>query len=122
MPKNSELETTLAFQIRAAGLPEPVRYYKDAIPGRKFEFDFAWPSCRLLVEVQGGEWAGQGPNQQGKKWQSGHKTGQGITRDAEKSVLASIAGWHVWPVTGGQVTKGIALTWLQTWFEIMEGK
>jgi len=46
----SALEAELALQIKALGLPEPVREYR-AIKGRKFRFDFAWLEHRLLVEI-----------------------------------------------------------------------
>ena len=46
----SDLEDTLAFQLDALGLPEPIREYP-AIKGRKFRFDFAWVERKLLVEV-----------------------------------------------------------------------
>lgn len=49
----SDLEQLFAFQVKAAGLPEPEREYR-AIKGRKFRFDFAWVERKLLVEVNGG--------------------------------------------------------------------
>jgi len=51
----SPLERALATQMRAAGLPEPVAQF-EAVPGREFRWDFAWPGHKLLVEVNGGTW------------------------------------------------------------------
>ena len=99
----SKLEDTLANQIHLAGLPPPVREFK-AVPGRRFSFDFAWPSHRLLLEVQGGTW-GAG--------RSGHSTGSGINRDCEKVSLAVLAGFQVMLADAKQVTSGMALRWLQ---------
>ena len=79
----SQLEAELALQIKALGLPEPIREYQ-AIKGRKFRFDFAWLEHRLLVEVNGGTYT-----------KGAHSTGQGIARDYEKANLATLDGWRV---------------------------
>ena len=97
----SKLELTLAFQIRAAGLITPVVEFK-AVPGRRYRWDFAWPEQKLLVEVQGGIWT-----------KGGHSTGKGITRDAEKANLATLAGYRCITVTGDQIKSGQALRWIQ---------
>lgn len=91
-------------QIRMAGLPDPVREFK-AILGRRFRWDFAWPEHKLLVEVQGGIWQ-----------RGGHSTGKGITRDAEKLNLASLAGYRSLAFTADQIRGGQALAWLQQFF------
>lgn len=84
--KPSQLEERMAGILAEAGIPF-TREYK-AIPGRKFPWDFAIGAdpeqTRLLVEVQGGTWSRQ---------RSGHSTGAGIARDAEKLNLATKAGW-----------------------------
>lgn len=103
MAINSPGEELLAFQIRASGLPQPEREVC-VIPNRKFRFDFAWtdPAYRLLVEVQGGVFK-----------RGGHSTGVGITRDAEKLALATLAGYRVFFVTTNQVREGKAIQWIQ---------
>ena len=53
----SALEDTFAFQLDAAGLTGYVREYQ-AIPGRKFRFDFCFREARLLVEINGGTFNG----------------------------------------------------------------
>ena len=95
----SQLEAELALQIKALGLPEPIREYQ-AIKGRKFRFDFAWldPEDRLLVEVNGGTYT-----------QGAHSTGQGIARDYEKCNLATLAGWRVLSFDGKAVKSGEAV-------------
>ena len=93
----SALEAELALQIRALGLPEPVREYQ-AIKGRKFRFDFAWLEQRLLVEVNGGTYT-----------QGAHSTGQGIARDYEKANLAVLQGWRVLSFDGKSVKSGEAV-------------
>lgn len=93
----SQLEAELALQIRALGLPEPVREYQ-AITGRKFRFDFAWLEHRLLVEVNGGTYT-----------KGAHSTGQGIARDYEKANLAVLQGWRVLSFDGKSVKSGEAV-------------
>ena len=95
----SALEAELALQIKALGLPEPIREYQ-AIKGRKFRFDFAWldPEHRLLVEVNGGTYT-----------QGAHSTGQGIARDYEKANLAVLQGWRVLTFDGKAVKSGEAV-------------
>lgn len=97
----SELEETLAWQVKATGLPEPVRELRFA-PGRRFRADFAWPHAMLLVEVDGGTWvAGR------------HNRGAGIEADAEKQSIAAVLGWRVIRVTAIQVDDGRALRWIE---------
>lgn len=95
----SNLEDLLAFHMRAAGLPTPVRELAFAKP-RRWRMDFAWPEHMLAIEVDGGTWT------------SGrHSRGAGIEGDAEKACAAAILGWRVMRVTGGMVKDGRALEW-----------
>jgi len=93
----SALEAELALQIRALGLPEPVREYQ-AIKGRKFRFDFAFIDAKLLIEVNGGTYT-----------KGAHSTGQGIARDYEKANLATLDGWRVLMFDGKAVKSGEAV-------------
>lgn len=93
----SELEETLAFQIRATGLPEPEREYQ-AVPKRKFRYDFAFVQEKLLVEVQGGIWI-----------RGSHARPKGITRDMTKLNLAQLAGWRVLQFSPAMVRSGEAV-------------
>jgi len=93
----SELEDTFAFQLDAAGLTGYVQEYQ-AIPGRKFRFDFAWKQQRLLVEINGGTYNG-----------GAHGRGVGINRDYEKNNLAQIGGWRVLSFDTKMVKSGEAL-------------
>jgi len=98
----SNLQATLAWQMKAAGIIFVEEF--EAIPGRKLRFDFAVPSASLLIEVQGGTFA---------KDRSGHSTGMGINRDCAKTVIAQLAGWKVFPVDTKQIHSGLALMWIQ---------
>jgi len=53
--------------------------------GRKYIYDFAWPACRILIEIQGVGW--------------GHTTPQAQARDAHKARVALEHGYIVIPVT-----------------------
>lgn len=97
------LEDALVQQIQLAKLPEPVREM-EVVPGRKFRVDLAWPDQRVCVEVQGGIFA---------KERSGHSTGAGIQRDAEKANLIVLAGWRLLKVTSNHIESGQALTWIE---------
>ena len=93
----SALEDTFAFQLDAAGLTGYVREYQ-AIPGRKFRFDFAFLRERLLVEINGGTYNG-----------GAHGRGVGINRDYEKGNLAVVNNWRVLSFDTKQVKSGEAL-------------
>lgn len=95
--KSSELESLLYWHIRADSLPEPEQQYRFD-DSRRWRFDFAWPSCKVAVEVNGGEWS-----------EGRHSRGAGMAGDYEKLNAATIAGWRVLQFTGGQVRDGVAI-------------
>lgn len=93
----SALEETLLFQIKAAGLPEPVREYRFA-PPRRWRFDFCWPDQQIAVEVEGGTWV-----------RGRHSRGVGYARDCEKMNAAQMLGYIVLRFTSDMITSGEAL-------------
>ena len=97
----STLEDELAWQIRCAKLPAPVRELK-AIPGRRFRFDFAWPDRKLAVEAQGAVWT-----------QGRHTRGGGAESDAGNLSLAVLQGWKVLVVCKTHIRSGLALKWIE---------
>jgi very-short-patch-repair endonuclease len=92
----SRLEDDLAFQIRAVGLPEPVREFRFC--DRRFRFDFAWPTWKLACEVDGGVWSN-----------GRHTRGAGFERDADKGNLAILNGWRVLHYTAKHIKSGEAV-------------
>ena len=94
---SSALENLFAFQLDSAGLTGYIREYQ-AIPGRRFRFDFAWRKERLLVEINGGTYS-----------KGAHSTGTGINRDYEKGNLAVLNGWRVLSFDTKMVKSGAAL-------------
>lgn len=76
----SELEQR--FMDNSGRLPPFEREYKFC--DRKWRFDFAWPSIKLAVEIQGGNFKN-----------GGHNRGASQGRDFEKINEAQLAGWRV---------------------------
>ena len=104
----SEAEEQLAFQIRAAKLPEPVRQWRFARP-RGFRADFGWPwsvvrAFAIAVEVEGGTWL---------RGKSGHSSGTGILRDMAKQNEYALRGIRCLRVTPEQVKSGQALALIE---------
>ena len=93
----SDLEETMAFQIRVAKLPEPEREYR-VCNTRRWRTDFAWPEKRVALEVEGGQWSN-----------GRHVRGQGYENDCLKYSALAIAGWCVIRATGAMVNDGRAL-------------
>ena len=100
----SDAEDLLAWQIKAAGLPEPVRQYYYARP-RRFRADFAWllpPPFSLLVEVQGGIYS-----------RRAHGSISGVLADIDRLNSATLAGWRLLRVTPDMVKDGRALALIE---------
>lgn len=69
-------------------------------PTRKWRFDFAIPSARLAIEIDGGVWT------------SGrHSRGAGQIADMEKLNAAAILGWRVLRFTPQQIPSIQAVAW-----------
>ena len=95
-------EEQLALQIRAVGLPAPVREHRFH-PTRKFRFDFAWPDRRPAAEVEGGtRSAGR------------HVRAAGYAADCSKYNYAVLLGWRVLRFTTAMVRSGEAIRSLST--------
>ena len=86
-------------QIVLAGLDVGCVREHVYVPGRRFRADFAWPDQHLLLEVQGGVFAGK----------SGHSGIAGILKDCDRANAAAIAGWRVLRVTAAHIRTGVAL-------------
>ncbi len=80
----------------AHGLPDPVpelRFHAT----RKWRFDFAWPECKLAIEIDGGAWT-----------KGRHTRGRGFVADMEKLNAATVLGWRVLRFTPAQMKSGAA--------------
>lgn len=96
----SKGEETFALHCQAHKLT-PVREYRFDVGGRKWKFDFAWPSKHLAVEIEGGTW------NRGR-----HTTGAGFEKDCVKYSEAAAQGWRVIRVTTGMVVSGEAIAYV----------
>ena len=97
----SALEELLEQHIRLTSLPAPEREYRFH-PSRRWRFDFAWPTKKIALEVEGGIYAG-----------GRHTRGSGFQKDAEKYNAAALAGWRVLRVTARDVKRGVALSLIE---------
>lgn len=83
------------------GWGRPVQEYRFA-PPRRWRFDYAWPSRKVAIEVEGGVWiAGR------------HTRGKGYIRDLEKYNEAALLGWTVLRYTPAQMRDLLYLRDLQ---------
>lgn len=108
-PKQEDVdgESLFAFQIKATGLPAPVRQYKFAeSEGRKFAADFAWvqPEYKLIVEISGGIWLKGG---------GAHSRPQKIEIDMERQQYAAYLGFLMMPFSPDDVFSGHAIAWTE---------
>jgi hypothetical protein len=103
--QRTALEDNLLRQMRAAGLPEPMREFRfnDV---RRWRFDFAWPNTvlprypggwRLAVEVEGGRYA-----------RGRHVRPEGFHNDCEKYAEAMLQKFLVLRFTDNHVLSGRA--------------
>jgi very-short-patch-repair endonuclease len=60
--------------------------------------DFAWPSHRIALEIEGGSWNG-----------GRHTRGAGFEQDCEKYNAIALDGWTLIRVTGAMIRDGRAL-------------
>ena len=102
------LSERFLLQLRRLGIPEPVHELAFH-PSRKWRFDFAWPTWKLAVEVDGGTFA------RGRS--SGHTSISGMARDREKDAEAAILGWSVIRVDAVHVDNGIGADWVRRWIK-----
>lgn len=93
---NSTLEAEFELGIRALKFPRWVRNYR-AIPGRKFELDFAWPERRQAIEIDGAM----------------HRISARFHADIEKHALLLFEGWRILRVGGRAIRDGIAFEWAE---------
>jgi hypothetical protein len=69
---------------------------------RKWRFDWAWPTKRIALEIEGGVWT------------SGrHTRGKGFEADCEKYAEAAILGWTVIRVTPKMIANGTAASYIR---------
>ena len=113
MARSSDLETFMAFSLKAAKVADFEREYVfRGIKGdRKWRFDFAWPDRKIALEVDGGAYSG-----------GRHTRSTGFTEDCRKLNEAAVCGWRVARVTGEMVTSGEALVIVEQLLEQIDNR
>lgn len=99
--KGPDLEAIFALQLRATGLPAPVKQHKFH-PKRKWLFDFAWPEWKIAVEIDGGTAIG-----------GRHVRPAGFRADCEKINAAQLLGWAVYRGDSAMTKTGRLLATVQ---------
>lgn len=94
----SQLEWDFAWHWLRDGYATPpmLREYKFH-PTRKWQIDFAIPSLKIAVEIEGGEWS-----------RGRHTRGQGFIDDCEKYNAAALLGWEVLRFPGTVIKRDCA--------------
>lgn len=93
----SKLETLFWLQLMGCDIPMPEPEYRFH-PFRKWRVDFAWPSLRLAIEIEGAIWTG-----------GRHTRGGGVLADMEKyNTLSAVMGWRLMRFDGDAVRTGRA--------------
>jgi very-short-patch-repair endonuclease len=95
------VDDLLASHLRINGVDGAQREFRFH-PTRKWRFDFAFPSCKLAVECEGGIWTG-----------GRHTRGVGYSKDLEKYNAAALEGWTVLRFTRAMVRSGDAIRSIQ---------
>jgi very-short-patch-repair endonuclease len=101
----SFLEKVLEAEIESCNLPPPVREYRFHNK-RQWRLDFAWPSLKKAVEVEGGVWI-----------KGRHTRGQGFIDDCEKYNEAALLGWLVLRLPGDWVENGRGIDYVKRLLE-----
>lgn len=84
---------------RAHELPEPERELVFH-PGRRWRADYCWLREHVILEIEGGLYAGGRTPGTG---QGGHSTARGILRDMEKSNAAQLLGYRYFRLAPWQI-------------------
>lgn len=71
--------------------PDAVAEHQFAKP-RRWRFDFAIPSRKLAIEVNGAVWTN-----------GRHSRGSGLVKEYEKMRAAAVLGWRVFPFTPQEI-------------------
>lgn len=91
LPKGRTVPETwdwvLVGLVGEEGFPTPVREYR-AFPPRRWRFDFAWPSYKIALEIDGGVYT-----------LGRHTRGAGFEADCRKMNEAAASGWAVFHIT-----------------------
>ena len=121
-PKAPKAEA-IELQMRAVGIPPWEKEYPfAALIGRRWKFDYCWPSLRIAFEQEGSAFGRVIRGEDGKTYRLGgrHNTGAGMQADCEKYSWAAILGWRVIRATTTMIRDGEAIRLLEEAFKRAE--
>ena len=104
--------TVFECMLRSLGVPKPIREHV-FYPGRKWRSDYAWPSHKLAVEIDGGVFARGGGR---------HNRGAGYRADAEKQNAYAMTGYRVMRFLPEDARSGKAAQLVRHWFAVWTGE
>ena len=81
------------FRRLLADHPDAVAEYRFH-PTRRWRFDFAIPSAKVAVEINGAIWT-----------RGRHARGSGLVKEYEKMRAAAILGWRVLPFATDEISR-----------------
>ena len=112
-PSSSVTPLQAAFETlyRQLGGVGEWEYNYRFLPGRRYELDYALPAIKTGVEVNGGQWM-----------KSGHSSGRGLHRDADKQNLAILHGWVVFWLTTDMLSPAAAPVHVGRVVEYVKGR
>ena len=91
----SELELLVLGEIERQGLPAPEVQYWFRLPnGKRVRFDFAWPACTALLEVDHPFW---------------HAGVIASHRDKNRDLDMATVGWQTMRITDLDVNRGLKI-------------
>lgn len=90
-------EETFALHLKSDNVPDPHRQYTPC-GDRDWTVDFAWPTKKLAIEIQGGNWKG-GAHVRPKRYEE----------DVRKLNWLNAHGWTTLWFTTDMVTSGEAI-------------
>lgn len=105
--KRSHVEELFELQLAMSDIPFPYEKEYSFHPLRKWRFDFIFrlDKAKLAIELEGGTWN-----------ESRHTTGKGFADDCEKYNEAALNGWYIMRFTSDMVKKGVAIKFVQRFF------
>jgi hypothetical protein len=104
--RGEAVKLTFATGCIALGLPFPEKEHQFA-PPRRFAFDWAWPTEKIALEVEGGIYGrGKACLMCGRKPVGAHTSIERLKSDMEKYNLAACLGWRVLRARPEQIDSG----------------
>jgi len=98
---NNKWEDFFKFHIKVAGLPKPMGQFKFAQSiGRRWSVDFAWPTQKIVVEIEGGIWRRGG---------GAHTHPMNVLRDIEKYNALALMGYRLFRFSDRELKDGSAI-------------